>query len=244
MMLSVLQQPSVWIAFIVGMYMITAWFLKFQKELNIRFWTAVVLAISHVAIGVTAMKLLAIVEAGGNLEKAANFRLFGAVFVLPLFYYSWAKIAKKNIPLVMDIAVLNCIFGMITGRINCLVSGCCEGTVLFPGSDIRWPLREIELVYSVVMIIFWGRKILKKQTYGQAYPAFMLSYGILRFLMEWVRDEYTGSLGMFHLAHIWSLISIVVGAGIYYKLRKDKQNSKINRKKVYSQSLTKGGNGK
>lgn len=204
----------------------TIWWLKFQEQLNITFGEALILAVGHFVVGVITMKIWAILEVGGDIQNAANMRLYGALFLMTPLYYLWAKLTKRNIPLAMDVVSVCIIGGLVAGRINCLISGCCEGLPLFYGSEMRWPLREIELIYCAIFVVIAVPKVLKKCSYGLGVPTFMVSYGMLRFVMEWVREEYTGSLGNFHLAHIWSLISIVVGAGIYIYL--SKSHKKIN----------------
>ena len=53
----------------------------------------------------------------------------------------------------------------------------------------------------------------------------MITYGALRFVLEWFRVEYD-ALGAVHFGTIWSVISIIVGLSIYYT-----QQEKIKRKK-------------
>lgn len=234
-------QGTLMICMICGVVGLTLWWLKFQKSLDIRLPEAIILAVLHFAVGVVVMKLWAILEAGGNLEKAANMRLYGAMFLMPPLYYLWAKFRKRNIPLFMDTATICLLIGLAVGRINCLSSGCCEGVRIAFGSDMRWPLREIELIYCSVFIISFGRKIIKNKTYGDGLPLLMVSYGTIRFIMEWVREEYTGRLGIFHLAHIWSLICILIGAVMYYIVRKNFRPGGSRRENAESRNLAKGG---
>lgn len=210
------------------------WLMKFQKKLKLYWKEALLVALGHVVIGWSCMRLLALIEVGFDLEKAANMRLYGAIFVLPLLYYAWAKLTKRDTALVMDIAAICVIFGAISGRMNCFTNGCCIGYPMFGLGSVRWPLRELEMLYYLVFIGIYGRKTLKKQTCGQVYPIYLMTYGTLRFLSEFVREEYTGGIGIFHLAHIWSLIAIVIGAGIYYKLAKDRKSGE-SRKQVKRQ---------
>ena len=229
------------ICMIFGFLGVLLWWLKFQKQLNLQWKEAVVLSLGHFVIGTIAMRMWAILEVGGNLEEAANLRLYGAMFLLPPFYFAWAKLTKRDVMLTMDISGICGIIGLVIGRINCMLSGCCEGMPMFFGSEMRWPLREIELIYCAVVLIYYGRKILKGTDRGQILPKLMISYGVIRFIMEWVREEYTGTLGIFHLAHIWSLIAIVVGAVMYYKVRKNIRPGETRRNDAKSKRLAKGG---
>ena len=197
--------------FTLGAVFNTYWWLKFQKQLNIKWYTAPVLAAMHFLFAMVAMRIWGLLEVGGNVEDAASMRLFGALFLLPLLYYLGAKITKRDLKLVMDICFLCTVVGLVPGRVNCLINGCCEGICIVPGGEMRWPLREIEIAWALVMVLIFLKRILERKTKGYAFPICFISYGTLRFLLEWLREEYTGRLGIFHLAHIWSLLSIAIG---------------------------------
>ena len=179
-------------------------------------------ALLHDVVGYTAMRLLAIIEVGGDLSRAANMRLFGAVFLLPLFYYFGAKLFKRNTAVVMDISAVCLTIGLIFGRFDCLVGGCCAG-MRFPIGSLHWPLREIELIYYVAFLLYYCTRIHHGKTHGEVYPIFMITYGILRFLLEWFRVEYTTSIGALHLAHIWALICFMLGLSVYETLKEKRQ---------------------
>ena len=223
------------------MYIIVAWWLKFQKRLNIGFWEAIILAITHCVTGVIAMRLWAIIEAGVSLSDAPNLRIYGALFLQPPCYYLWAKLRKKDISLAIDAATVVCLIAWIPGRFNCILQGCCDGICIFPGSDIHWPLREMEILWSILYAIIFGKKVLNQKTYGQGFGSMLLSYGVFRFAIEWLREEYTGQLGVFHLAHIWSLLAMAIGAVMLYKVRKQIQPGGNRRNDAKSKNLAKGG---
>ena len=206
------------------------WLMRFQKKLNLNWKEAILVSLAHVVIGWSCMRLMALAEVGFVAEKAASMRLFGAMFVLPFCYYAWAIKTKRNSGLILDIAAICVIFGVISGRLNCLTAGCCTGYPIPFMPSVCWPLREIELLYYFVFILCYAGKIQKGKTWGQVYPLYLISYGILRFLSEFVRVEYTTRIGIFHLAHIWSLIAIVAGTGIYYKLAKSRKTPQKHKK--------------
>ncbi len=187
------------------------WLLKFEKKLKIQWPEAMLVSLTHVVVGWSCMWLLALAEVGFAVEKAANMRLYGAIFVLPFLYYAWAKKTGRDVALVMDISAICVIFGAISGRLNCLTKGCCHGVTGFLSETTRWPIREIEFVFYIVFIIYYFSKIGTKKTYGQVYPMYLIFYGAIRFLCEFIREEYTTNVGIFHLAHVWSLLAIAAG---------------------------------
>ena len=202
------------------------WLVRFQKKLNLNWKEAILVSLAHVVIGWSCMRLLAYIEVGFVLEKAANIRLYGAIFVLPILYYLWAVKTKRDPKLVLDMAAICVIFGAISGRLNCFTNDCCTGYPIPFLPQFCWPLRELEMIYYFLFIFYFAGKIQKGKTWGQVYPLYLMSYGTLRFLSEFVRVEFTTQIGIFHLAHIWSLIAMAAGAGIYYKLAKSRKNPK------------------
>jgi hypothetical protein len=225
-MLDVLLKSAFPLCALCAIYILVVWWLKFQKELRMTFSKALAISLANFVPSLVAMKLLAIIEVGGNLEKAPNMRLYGALFLLPLFYYFWARLTKRKLPLAMDVATVGMMIGLLVGRLNCVITGCCEGLPISFWPEIRWPIREIELIYCGIFVVLAARKVLKKRSRGLTLPTMWVSYGALRFAMEWVREEYTGSIGIFHMAHIWSLISMGVGAGIYIYISKTQKEVK------------------
>ncbi len=83
------------------------------------------------------------------------------------------------------------------GRIGCWTSGCCQGIVCksawFTVQDAlgqtRWPAVQVELLFNLVAlaVIFWLRRT--KQLPGQHFHVYLISYGVFRFLHEFLRQE-------------------------------------------------------
>ena len=203
------------IAIIIANYV---WLMVCRNGLHITPVCAFVIAVLHDIIGYAAMRLLAILEVGGDLSRAANMRLFGAVFILPLLYFAVSRLTKANFGYVMDVASLCLVIGLVFGRLDCLVTGCCQGALIAGSTSLYWPLREVELLYYIGFLVFFAEKIRKERTHGEVYPVFMITYGALRFVLEWFRVEYTTSIGPLHLAHIWALLSLAIGISIYSEL--------------------------
>ena len=163
------------------------------------------------------MRGLAIVEAGFDVSRAANLRIYGATFVIPFLYYMASKAFHRRPAEFFDTCTVILMFDLFLGRLNCMLSGCCVGRVLT--GSLHWPIREFELLYYIAMIIVFGIKVYKGKSSGEIYPIYMISYSILRLVIEPFRVEYD-SLGPIHFATVWSLLSLCIGAGIYFELRK------------------------
>lgn len=185
------------------------WLFFNRKDLKTNIFVLVIFSIFHTIIGIIFVGLFAYMESGFKKEALGNISLYGGVFFMPVIYLLYALISKIKISRAFDIFTISLISTLFFARINCLISGCCLG-IKFPNSEIRVPTREIELLFYLLFMIFAISKIYKNETNGYIYPIYMLSYGILRFILEFLR-EGDNTIGILHIGHIWSLVSIVIG---------------------------------
>lgn len=206
----------------VGAVFSFVWLLLCKERLRIKWPAALLLAVLHTACGVLCVKVFAVVEAGFDMSKAGNMSLFGGVFFLPLFYFLGAKLTKRKPADVFDVFAICMIFTLMCARINCIISGCCTGKFI-PGFSIRWPTREMEILFYIVLLFWLGKPVRQNKRIGMIYPMYMIAYGAFRFLTEWLRAYETTAL--LHRGHIWSLITLALGLSIYYT-----QKEKITKK--------------
>lgn len=214
-----LLEHSISLLTVVAVLAMSLWL---TNRLKVRWIPAIIFSIANSLWGLLAMRGLAIVEAGFDISRAANLRIYGATFAIPALYYVSAKLFKRKPADFFDACTVILMFDLFLGRLNCIFAGCCEGCIL--KGSIRWPIRELELLYYIVMMIIFGVRVYKKKTSGEVYPIYMISYGILRLIIEPFRVEYD-ALGAVHFGTIWSVISIIMGLSIYYT-----QQEKIKRK--------------
>lgn len=203
------------------------WLYLNRKEMKMNIFIIILFSLVHTIIGVIFVSLFAYIESGFNKDSLGNISLFGGIFLMPLIYFLYSLIRKVKISKVFDIFTISLISTLFCARINCLVSGCCKGIYLF-NSDFRFPYRELELTYYLIFIVIFIKDIYKGKTNGLVYPLYLLSYGIFRFLFEFLRES-DSSNSIFHIAHIWSLISILTGIGliIFIKFNRGKINEQI-----------------
>ena len=185
------------------------WLFLNRKDLKMNLLVLILFSIFHTIIGVLFVALFAFAESGFNLDSFGNLSLYGGVFLMPIVYLGYALIRNVPIGRAFDIFTISLIETLFFARINCIVSGCCYG-ILIGETGFRFPTRELELFFYLVFIIVFVDKILKNKTNGNIYPVYMISYGIFRFITEFLRSDNNN--GFWHLGHIWSLISIFVGA--------------------------------
>lgn len=191
------------------------WLSQFKEKLRIKEWMALVLSILHTLIGVLCVKFFAFLESGDGNEMS----LYGAVFFLPAIYFACAKLTKRKVADVFDVFTICTVCTLLCARFNCIFAGCCLGSII-PGTEaLRWPTRELEIVFYVVLFILLRKKVCKKKYSGLIYPIYMMAYGVFRFIVEFFRES-EHDFGWIHISHVWSLVAIAIGAGIYFWLFK------------------------
>lgn len=226
--ISFLEQNNLYIILAVATVVSFIWLTNFKENLRVRWYAALILAVLHTAIGVVCVKLFARFEGLIGPGETGNLSLYGGVFLMPVFYFIGAKLFRRDLRMVFDVFSFPLIFTLFCSRFNCLIQGCCIGTVI-PGTVVRWPTREAEMVFYIILLIILDRKVAKKRFDGLCYPIYMLSYGVFRFIVEWFRES-THLFGVIHISHIWSLLSAVIGLVFILILRRGKSKKKARKK--------------
>jgi len=130
---------------------------------------------------------------------------------------------KKPLLLMCDIAAMCVILGQSVGRIGCFFYGCCFGihsnlpwAVKFPLQDgLRHPTQIYESLGNFLIFLFLAWLFPKIRRSGLIVVAYFYLYGVLRFSIEMIRDDYRGTiLGITSLStsQTVSLIGIFLAA--------------------------------
>ena len=153
--------------------------------------------------------------------------LFGGVGMFLLLYNTY--FLKRNEPIMDKILVIapGCIsLAHAFGRIGCFLSGCCYGIetdewygILFPGHDHKViPTQLFECIFlfilSAILLFFAFKKICR-----YTFVIYTASYGISRFLIEFIRGDERGQLAGLSPSQYWCLILIVITVPLYFLLK-------------------------
>ena len=194
------------------------WLYVQRVRLRLRIGWILLLSPVHVIVGVLCVKVFAALETF-SLDGFRNMSLFGAIFLLPLFYWAGAKLSRRKAADVFDVFTVPTVFTLACARVNCIVSGCCLGRII-SGTGQRWPTREAELVFYAVLLpllILRGRK---KGSEGTLWPFYMTAYGVFRFITEFFRESETNTL--FHLSHLWAILCLLIGVSALLEMNRQK----------------------
>lgn len=196
-----------------GTAMSVLWLWVFRQRLDVRVYAIFPIALVHTVAGVLCVSLFAGLESF-RLTISEGMSLYGAIFLLPILYWTSGQFFRRDLRYVFDIMTLCMVSTLILARINCIVSGCCQG-LLLPGSNVlRWPTREAEMLFHIILLVLFVRRLRRQEQPGTIYPLYMISYGVFRFIIEWFRAGDALFLGL-HPAHFWSLLSVIIGWSIY-----------------------------
>ena len=212
----------------IGAAFTAVWLILMRKRLNMAWYTAISIAVVHTIYGVLTVKVFAFLETGFDSASLGNMSLFGGVFFMPAAYWLGAKISKRPLKEVFDVFTPCMVFTVMCARVNCILSGCCRGLHIPGTNGLRFPTREAELVFYIILLALLCPRIRKGKLQGCAYPLYMISYGAFRFITEFFRASNSGTL--FHIAHLWALITLLLGVSIYAEIKKQ-QTIKTRRKK-------------
>ena len=203
------------------------WLMQFRGRLNMKWYAALPIAICHTLVGVICVKAFAFMETGFNPDSLGNMSLFGGVFFMPVAYWVGAKLTKRPYGAVCDVFTPCMIFTVMCVRVNCIISGCCTG-LRIPGTQMRFPTRETEVIYYVVMLLLLIPRVKKDERPGSIYPLYMATYGVFRFINEFFRTSSSETL--FHLSHVWAAIAFAAGLSIYMETKsRDCQRKKVTK---------------
>ena len=131
---------------------------------------------------------------------------------------------NKGIWYLLRIAPISITIAHGFGRIGCFFAGCCYGKpteawygIQFPGLHTKViPTQLFEAIFlfilSAVMIV-----LLFVIHFKYNMSVYLISYGIWRFVIEYFRGDYRGSLipGL-SPSQFWSIIMVLLGIGIFF----------------------------
>ena len=111
------------------------------------------------------------------------------------------------------------------GRVGCLMAGCCHGSVTDAwygimmygneGYEKYVPIQLFEAIF--LFLIFASLFVMVYKRVGFGLSAYMCGYGVWRFLIEYARDDYRGSIPFVGVtpSQFIALLMIVGSVGVF-----------------------------
>lgn len=170
-------------------------------------------------------------------DMGSGFVIYGAVIVGALAIYLYCKKKKWSVLDVLDMIVPTVALAQGFGRIGCFLAGCCYGKATSlpigvefknspyaPAGVFRHPTQLYSSAFDFALAFFliWYDKKNKKQ--GRTFAMYFIIYSVGRFIVEFLRDDPRGSVGVLSTSQFISIFVIIFALIIYnidkFKIKK------------------------
>lgn len=206
-------------------FMVILMLLNYRRKFyNLNPIKSITFATIVLILGILGCKLLFILENIMWVKKHkltfGGFSFYGAALLMPLFIPLFGRLLHLNVQSSLDCSAI-CIVAMLgTIRIGCFLNGCCGGKVFsFERFDFSFPTQIIESACDFLILTFLLQKEKKRTFKGLLYPLFLISYGTIRFFLEFIRNTDKNWIGLSH-AQWFSIISVIIGILFLFHSRK------------------------
>ena len=161
----------------------------------------------------------------GGLAFYGGFTFGG---VAGLAYILWARLPIGR---VTDLCAPYIVLGHIFGKVGCFFHGCCYGKptdgswgFAFPGTAHDLLLRHPSQLYEFagLIAIFVGLHLLRlrRPVPGTLIGVYLIAYGVLRFLLEYTRDDMVGPAFYGLYRYQWTSVAMAsLGALVLIRVR-------------------------
>ena len=205
----------------IGIIVAQIYYQIFGKKYGYKWYQSLLLGLLFLTFEMIGAKILYIVE---NMDyvikngiRFSGFSFFGIMFSVPILVFLFSKCIKNKCGQLLDFASVGILFELSCYRIGCFFEGCCGGILI---GNVQVPVQLIEAVLDVIMgvllIVLYAKNKLKT---GEQYLLYMSGYGVIRFILEFMRLRNVIFLGM-SLSHIWALIAAITGITVLVLKRK------------------------
>jgi len=166
--------------------------------------------------------------------------------ILALVASAW-YIRKAKLPVwtVADLSAPGIALGQTIGRLGCLSAGCCYGKpttlpwgITFTSSyaydnvgvPLNTPLHPTQLYESVgsfLLSLYLMRRLSRNRFNGQTILEYLVLYALLRFVIEFFRDDERGFVfhGLLSTSQFIGILAILAAAVVYYLRRRPREVS-------------------
>ncbi|OPJ61288.1 prolipoprotein diacylglyceryl transferase [Clostridium oryzae] len=158
------------------------------------------------------------------LNLGSGFVVIGGIILGAVAVYLYCRNKKWDTLKVIDLITPSVPLAQGFGRIGCFLAGCCYGreTQLRIGvkfTKSQFAPNDVNLIptqiYSsifdfalAIFLLYYGRKPRKK---GSIFSAYIVLYSIGRFLIEFLRNDPRGSVGVLSTSQFICIFTFIFG---------------------------------
>ncbi len=162
--------------------------------------------------------------------------LIGGAVVFILAYFVAGRFFFKNrehiagFYRVADIAMCSVAIAHALGRVGCLMAGCCYGRPTEAWFGIRmlihgtWqkviPTQLFEALFLLLLFFSFLTLVLRKK--GYCLELYLCGYGIWRFFIEYVRNDYRGTTVVSFMtpSQLTAVLMVIAGVALVFVRRR------------------------
>jgi phosphatidylglycerol:prolipoprotein diacylglycerol transferase len=153
---------------------------------------------------------------------------YGGALSSLLAAYVFLSIKKVSFLKIADILMPYIVLAHSIGRIGCFLNGCCWGKptslwwkVTYPGTTIAvHPTQIYESILLLALFVFL-KTLRKKSVFtGQVFLSWAIFYGLIRFLIEFLRGDNRLFFAGLTLSQIVSAVLFFIGILFYFYNKK------------------------
>lgn len=171
-------------------------------------------------------------DPGILLNFGYGFVVYGAIAGGTLGMYLYCRKKKWNILEMMDITVAGLAIAQGFGRIGCFLAGCCYGAetqlpigVVFPEGSLApagihvHPTQIYSSIFDFILgifLLYYGKK---QRENGKVMGMYLMIYSIGRFLVEFLRNDPRGNVGILSTSQFIAIFTLALGIILFNSIR-------------------------
>ena len=158
------------------------------------------------------------------LDFGYGFVIYGAIIGGGLTMYLYCKRKRWNVLKLMDMVIPGVAIAQGFGRIGCFLAGCCYGaettskiSVVFPEGSLAPSgvhLHPTQIYSSIfdftlgIILLYYAKK---EKDSGKVVGAYLIIYSIGRFIVEFLRNDPRGNVGLLSTSQFIAIFTLIVG---------------------------------
>lgn len=174
------------------------------------------------------------------LNFGYGFVIYGAIFGGALSVYLYCKRKKWSAIEILDMTVPGLAIAQGFGRIGCFLAGCCYGAETNLPIGVEFPVNSLAptgvhlhptQIYSSIFdfllgffLLYYGKK--EKES-GKVMGMYLIIYSIGRFIVEFLRNDPRGNVGIFSTSQFIAIFTLALGIIIFNSYRVFKGEKKF-----------------
>ncbi len=175
--------------------------------------------------------MLAFIQIGSFLIRFSG-NVVAFFIYIPLYCIFFSKPLNCSWKSMWDYIMCAPLIVHIVCRWGCVFMGCCRG---FPSEwgiynlrtdCIVFPIQIIEsmIAFAILCAVLYRSKKRGYKADGYNVPIILISYGVVRFFLEYFHDNTKYFFGLSQMA-LHSILMVIVGIAAWYKLKKDAEKT-------------------